>query len=254
MDTETAIGILNRNPWFAGLPKTLADDIVRSAQIRCVENAVVFAVGDEPNGLFAVLSGNVRLSHIPVDGRLALLLIANAGSWFGETSALDGHRHYSEALAIGPCELLHLDMTHFRRLTRSHVSYYAAFVRLLCEHHRLAMDHIASLSSLPVAVCLAKSLLFFSRAQDGSAALTDTVRLSQEDLASVVGVSRQALSRHLKDFERRGIISLSYKVITLRKRAVLEQMIDRAAVRVSDATHTRSALGGDEYGLDPKRI
>ena len=58
------------------------------------------------------LSGNVRISHTSVDGRLALLLIANAGSWFGETSVFDGHRRYSDALAVGPCELLHLNMNH----------------------------------------------------------------------------------------------------------------------------------------------
>jgi CRP/FNR family transcriptional regulator, cyclic AMP receptor protein len=230
MDAATATGILNQNPWFAGLPRVLAKDIVRIGKVRRVKNTVVFAVGDEPNGLFAVLSGNVHISHTSVDGRLALLLKANAGNWFGETSVLDGHRRYSEALAVGPCDLLQLNMGDFRRLTAEHVSHYAAFVRLLCDHHRLAMDHLASLGSLPVSVRLAQRLLFFSRVQQSSGNLAEIVGLSQQELASVVGVSRQALSSHLKQLERQGIISLGYRAIKLRRRAVLEEMVNGAAI------------------------
>jgi CRP/FNR family transcriptional regulator, cyclic AMP receptor protein len=229
MNVETARDILSQNPWFSGLPQALANDIVRSGRIRRLKNAAVFAVGDEPNGLFAVLSGEVHISHTSGEGRLALLLIAHAGNWFGETSVLDGGRRYSDALAAGACELLHLDMGHFSRLATEHVSNYAAFTRLLCEHHRLAMDHISSLDALPVVVRLAQRLLFFSRPIQPSQGKSESVRLSQEELASAVGVSRQALSVHLKDLEQRGAISIGYKEIKLRRRALLEKVVNTAA-------------------------
>ena len=229
MDAARTTRILDRNPWFAALPRPLANAILRGARIRRVRDAVVFATGDEPNGLFAVLSGRVHISHSSSDGRLALLLVADAGTWFGETSVLDGGPRYSDALAVGPCELLHLDMAAFGRLSQQHVSHYAAFARLLCDHHRLAMDHIAGLGALPVAVRLAQRLLFFARAPTDGRRGDEAVPLSQEHLASVVGVSRQALSGHLKDFERRGIIVLGYRTITLRRRAVLEQMVNETA-------------------------
>jgi len=232
MDRAAAARILGRTAWFAGLPRALAQGILRGGRIRRLSDAVVYAVGDEPNGLFAVLSGRVRISHSSADGRLALLLVADAGSWFGETSVLDGGLRYSDALAVGPCELLHLDMDQFRRLSNDHAAHYAAFTRLLCDHHRLAMDHIAGLGALPVPIRLAQRLLFFARPQHAARGTGETIRLSQDELASVVGVSRQALSAHLKEFERRGVISLGYRTIGLRRRAVLEQMVTRAAVAV----------------------
>jgi len=231
MDAARTTRILDRNPWFAALPRPLANAILRGARIRRVRDAVVFATGDEPNGLFAVLSGRVQISHSASDGRLALLLVADAGTWFGETSVLDGGPRYSDALAVGPCELLHLDMAAFGRLSQQHVSHYAAFARLLCDHHRLAMDHIAGLGALPVAVRLAQRLLFFARPATDGSGRHEAISLSQDQLASVVGVSRQALSVHLKDFERRGIIALGYRTITLRRRAVLQQMVNEAAGR-----------------------
>jgi len=227
MDAARATRILDRNPWFAGLPRALAKAILRGGRIRRVKDAVVFAAGDEPNGLFAVLSGRVHISHSSSDGRLALLLVADAGTWFGETSVLDGGPRYSDALAVGSCELLHLDMAAFGRLSQQQVSHYAAFARLLCDHHRLAMDHIAGLGALPVAIRLAQRLLFFARPPTGGG--DQAVSLSQEQLASIVGVSRQALSSHLKDFEHRGIIALGYRTITLRQRAVLQQIVNDAA-------------------------
>jgi CRP-like cAMP-binding protein len=242
MDATRATRILDRNPWFAGLPRTLAKAILRSGRIRRVKDAVVFAVGDDPSGLFAVLSGRVQISHSSSDGRLALLLVADAGTWFGETSVLDGGPRYSDALAVGPCELLHLDMCEFGRLSQQQVSHYAAFARLLCAHHRLAMDHIASLGELPVAVRLAQRLLFFARPPTDGHGRHEAISLSQEQLASVVGVSRQALSAHLKDFERRGIIALGYRTITLRRRAVLQQMVNEAA-RVASAKPAGTMAG-----------
>jgi CRP/FNR family cyclic AMP-dependent transcriptional regulator len=229
MDAARATRILDHNPWFAALPRALANAILRVAKIRRVKDAVVFAVGDEPNGLFAVLSGCVHISHSASDGRLALLLVADAGTWFGETSVLDGGPRYSDALAVGPCELLHLDMAEFRRLSQQQVAHYAAFAKLLCNHHRLAMDHIAGLGALPVAVRLAQRLLFFARPSTDGRRGDEAVPLSQEQLASVVGVSRQALSAHLKDLERRGIIALGYRTIILRRRMVLQQMVNAAA-------------------------
>ena len=246
MDAARATRILDRNPWFAGLPRALAKAILRSGRISRVKDAVVFAVGDEPNGLFAVLSGRVHISHSAFDGRLALLLLADAGTWFGETSVLDGGPRYSDALAVGSCELLHLDMGEFRRLSQQHVSHYAAFARLLCDHHRLAMDHIAGLGALPVAVRLAQRLLFFARPSDDGRGRDQAVPLTQEQLASVVGVSRQALSGHLKEFERRGIIALGYRTITLHRRTVLQQM-------VNDAAGTASARPAGHAIIDSQR-
>jgi CRP-like cAMP-binding protein len=225
MDKNTVSSILEKDPWFAGLPSVLAHDIVRLSHLRRVRSAMLYAVGDEPNGLFAVLSGEVLLSHSASNGQLGLLLVLRAGTWLGEASVLDGRPRYLDACATGRCDLLHLSMNAFRQLVDENPSHYRAFVDLLSRNYRLALDHIVSFGELPVALRLAQRLLFFSIAESDPGKPSNVVQLSQEQLASIVGVSRQALSAHLKDLERQGIISLGYKAIRIHKRAALERLM-----------------------------
>lgn len=223
MDKRTVTDILARNPWFAALPSALARDIVRLGQVRRVRDAMLFAAGDEPNGLFGLLAGKVHISHATSGGRLGFLLVAQPGEWIGEASVLSGDPRFLDALAVGRCDLLHLSMSAFEQLTRN-VSHYEAFVLLLCDHYRLAIRHIESSRELPAPLRLAQRLLFFSRSQNESGKPSNIVLLSQEQLASTVGISRQALNIHLKSLERGGVISLSYGSIRIHKRAALEQI------------------------------
>ena len=121
--------------------------------------------------------------------------------------------------------MLHLSMSAFRQLVHENPSHYNAFVNLLCVHYRLAMDHIVSFGELPLVSRLAQRLLFYSIAQGEAGKPCNVVQLSQEQLASIVGVSRQALSVHLKDLEKQCIISLGYKTIRIHKRSALEQLM-----------------------------
>lgn len=215
---------LIRKAWFAGLPTDLRAAIVQHGQVRVVKDSIVYAVGDPPNGLFAVLSGTVQISFTSSTGKPTLLIVARLGDWFGETSFFDRGTRYSDALALGRVSLLHLDERAFLAITRDRPERYAAFVRLLCEHHRLAMDHIASLGALPVAARLAQRLLFFAK-NDAENAPCRIVRFSQEQLASTVGVSRQALSAHLKNLEQQHLIEIGYREIRLRNVPALARLV-----------------------------
>jgi CRP-like cAMP-binding protein len=215
---------LARDAWFASLPQDMREDIVKLGKIRRACNSVIFAAGDRCNGLFAVLAGEVRGTHCGVDGRTALLISASVGSWFGETSLLDGGRRYSSAIASGSVELLHLTMPAFRSLTEDRHERYACFVRLLCQRHRLAIDHIASLRTLPTHARIAQMLIFLSRRSGAEGAADESVCLSQEDLAAMIGTSRQTINSELKLLQRRGLIECRYAKILLRDRPALERM------------------------------
>ena len=229
MDKRTAARVLRGNSWFAGLARDLADRIVAVGRIRPAKNTLLFAAGDEANGLFAVLSGEVHISQTSAQGGHGLLLVATAGSWFGETSLFDGLPRFSEAFAVGRCEVLHLGVGDFRKLADESTSHFAAFARLLCEHHRLAMTHIASLSTMPVQVRVAQRLIFYAEAQREPGKQASVIRLSQEELASAVGISRQALNVHLKRLERDGVLSLSYASVRVHDFGALERLIRKAA-------------------------
>lgn len=224
MDEGTVADILGQNSWFAGLPPALSRDIVRQGEVRRVRDTVLFAAGDEPNGLFGVLAGQVHVSYTTSEGQLGLLLVAGPGEWIGEAAVLNGGPRFLDAYAAGHCDLLHLSMNAFRRLTNNFL-YYQAFVILLCDHYQLALRYIKSSRELPTLMRLAQRLLFFSRSRNESGKPSDIVPLSQEQLASAVGISRQALNSHLKSLERERVIFLDYRAIRILKRTVLEQMI-----------------------------
>jgi CRP/FNR family transcriptional regulator, cyclic AMP receptor protein len=228
MDKRTAAQILRGNSWFAGLAPNLADNILSLGRIQQAKNELLFAAGDEPNGLFAVLSGEVHNSQTSTQGGRGLLLVATAGSWFGEISLFDGLPRFSEAFAVGRCDILRLSVSDFRKLADESTSHFAAFVRLLCEHHRLAMTQIASLRSMPVQARVAQRLIFFATAQREPGKQANIIRLSQEELASVVGISRQALNVHLKRLERDGVLSLSYASVRIHDIGALQRLIKQA--------------------------
>ena len=218
MTREQVRQILSRSKWFSGLPEALAEGILAESRIRRFHSQPVYLTGDEPNGLFLLLSGMVQLVHTTGDGNVVLLGVNNPGSSFGESSMIDGDPRLSDALAIGKVELLHLGNAGFRKLTAENVEHYAAFARLLGIHHRMAMAHIVSSATLPLRTRLAQRLLLFTQLAGRSSAdgAKNEFHLSQESLASHLGVSRQTLNKLLKSFEADGLIEIRYGRIVLK--------------------------------------
>jgi CRP-like cAMP-binding protein len=224
--SETVREVLARNPWFRALPGALAAGILEQGMVRTLIDEVVYAAGDPPNGLFALISGEIRVIQTTAQGRSALLMIASPGVWFGEAAMIDGLPRTSDALAVGRARVLQLSPAVFRRLTAENSNHYAAFARLVCEQYRKAMDYIVTTADLPLPVRLAQRLVGLAQAhgrREGEAVVIG-LRLSQESLAETVGVSRQTLNRTLKGLEAQGLISVGYGALTIRDPAGLEAL------------------------------
>jgi CRP-like cAMP-binding protein len=91
------------------------------------------------------------------------------------------------------------------------------------------MINIASLSSMPVQARVAQRLIFYAEAQREPGKQASIIRLSQEELASAVGISRQALNVHLKRLERDGVLSLGYASVRVDDFGALVRLIKQAA-------------------------
>ena len=223
---ETAREILSANPWFRELPEALADGILREGLIRRLSNEIVYAAGDPPNGVFALIAGEIRVIQTTEQGRSALLMIASPGVWFGEAAMIDGQPRSSDAVVSGSATVLQLSPAAFRRLTGDNSEHYAAFARLVCEQYRRAMEYIVTTSNLPLPVRLAQRLLGLARSHGSpeEAGVRIGLHLSQESLAEAVGTSRQSLNRALKAMEQRGIVTVGYGEITIRDVARLDAL------------------------------
>lgn len=209
--TPDDLAILEADSWFGAIPPDRRALLLAEAQVRSIApGARLYSIGDAPNGLWALLEGRIRLKFYPAAGLELLALDFQPGVWFGEVSALDGLPRANDAIAFGPARVLHLSMAAFARATAAEPLLYRDLGLLVCRHQREVGGFIAQTVANPVGVRLA--LLLAGSAQDGRGVL----KIRQEDLAVLVGVSRQTLNRHLKAFERKGILDLAYAETTIR--------------------------------------
>lgn len=226
MDNSALLAILTRNPWFAALPAALAQGILREARLRRMNGGMIYLTGDAPNGLFALISGEVRSVRSTAEGRQALLMAGQPGTWFGESAMLDGEPRNSEAHAQGKTVLLQLSPTGFARLTDGNLAHYKCFVQLLSLQYRRAVDYIVNMSHEPLPVRTAQLLCRLADAHSHKTREGHVlnIKLSQADMAATLNVSRQTLNGQLKRFEADGLIAVAYTQITIKRRAGLERL------------------------------
>lgn len=218
--------VLSLTPWFRGLPPDLAEGLLRLGRVRRWTDERVYAAGDAPNGLFALISGEVRVSQTTAGGRAALLMIASPGVWFGEAAMIDGKPRTSEAAVVGATTLLQVSPPAFHQLTAHSGPNMAAFASLVCDQYRRAMDYIVETAGLSAPVRLAQRLaeLVRTHGRPGVSGVMIDLKLSQESLAEMVGVSRQTLNRLLKGLETDGVVALGYRALTVKDSAALEAL------------------------------
>lgn len=213
------LAVLATDPWFGGLPPQRRALLLDQAQSRVVQGGGrIYGYGDPPNGLWAVLEGQVRLKAYPAPGVEFVALILGPGAWFGEVSTLDGGPRPHDAAASGTARVLHLSMAVFCRLAEKTPALYLDVGRLACRHQRVALDFIAQTVALPFEVRLAKLLEGRTRADSG------VLTLRQEDLAMMLSVSRQTLNRGLRGMAQAGVIRQAYGRIDILDRARLKVM------------------------------
>ena len=209
--TPADLAILEADHWFGHIPVERRALLLDQAHVRSVGAGMrLYGAGDPPNGLWAVLDGRVQLKGYPAPGLELLVPILSPGTWFGETSTLDGLPRPTDAAALEAARVLHVSMAAFARAAEAAPKLYHDVGVLACQHQRVALGFIAQTVAHPARVRLA--LLLAGQSGGGQ----EVVRIRQEDLAMLVGVSRQTLNRHLNVLEREGIIGLAYAAITVR--------------------------------------
>jgi len=225
--------VLAKNTWFASLPLELAESIFQAGRLRHFERTLIYSANDTADGIFALVSGQVRLMRTSANGRLSFLAIASPGAWFGISAALDGRPHAYDAVAIGETAVFHLSQEKLMQLISGRIDRYSAFARLVCYHFRIAMEHITTLRMHPPILILAHELVRLAGrlGKQTEHGIHIDLRLSQEDWAAMVGVGRQTINRLFKKLEAMGIASVNYASITIHRMDALETLIATETVR-----------------------
>ncbi len=219
IDRGAAKALIASSEWFRELPPEVVSQLGRLARLRQLDDGTrLFAQGDEADGLYGVLRGQVRISSQGADGRELLVNVFEPGGWFGEISMFDDLPRTHDAAAQGATDLLLIPKREFRALLESDPGLYPHFMRMLCRKLRRSFGYIESAAFLPLRGRLAYRLAELVELHARHAVdvlLVIWLHLPQDELARMVSATRPSVSRELKALEADGYIALAYGQITV---------------------------------------
>lgn len=178
---------------------------------------VLFNEGDSGDRLYILLTGKVKLGHTSVDGRENLLAVLGPGEVVGELTLFDPGPRSTTATAVATTELLGLEHNQLMGFIDSHPTLAKDMLRALAVRLRRTNIALADLVFSDVPGRVAKALLdlaerFGAPTEDGIHVPHD---LTQEELAQLVGASRETINKSLAEFVSRGWIRLEGRAVTL---------------------------------------
>jgi CRP-like cAMP-binding protein len=221
---------IDAGPWFSKLSAPLQADILARAVVRRFpDGATMASRGREPQDWCGVAKGAVRVSGVSLAGKQITLTYVEPGTWFGDISLLDGLPRTHDATAHGETTLLAVHKTDFRELMTRHTELTEALLRLNCRRLRLMFDQLEDLYTLPLASRLAKQLLLLMRSYgvEQGAETVIGLQLAQEELAQLLGASRQRVNQELKAMERDGALRVEPTRLIVLSRDKLHQVTQR---------------------------
>ena len=217
---------IDSGSWFCKLSGDLRGAILERSAVRRVDDgALLTSRGAPADEWCGVARGAVRVSSVSLSGKQITLTYVEPGIWFGDTALFDGLPRTHDANAHGQTTLLVVRKPDFHDLLARHVELYEALLRLQCRRVRLLYDVVEDLNTRPLAARLAKQLLLLARSY--GIAQGEEIRiglqLAQEDLAQLLGASRQRVNQELKGFERDGAVRVEpTRLVVLSREKLLE--------------------------------
>jgi len=193
-------------------------DVVRavSSEKTYPKNAVVLTEGEMGDSLYMIQSGKVKVFIGDEDGREIILKILGPGDFFGEMSMIDKQPRSASVTTIEASTFLVLSHAAFERCVEQAPRIANMVMRVLAQRVREADRKIGTLALMDVYGRVASTLLELSVYSNGKLMVGE--KLSQQDLANMVGASREMVNRILKDLSDRGFISIESKSITIINR------------------------------------
>ena len=217
---EDAGRMLRRCTLFAGIDDaTLVSLATHAHRRRFAGGEVIFRVGEPGQSMMAVLTGTVRISAPSPDGKEIVLANFGVGEVIGEMALLDGRERSADAVALTNCDLLVLERRDMLRYIERHPTIAIKLLEVLCERLRRTDQQIGEIAFLGLPTRLAKALL---RLSHGGAQAK--LALSQRELGSMIGGTRESVNRCLREWHRRGFIQLDEGWIIIRDIAALEEL------------------------------
>lgn len=218
---------LGPDSFFSGLSSGTLDDLNRIKHTSSYpEGAVVLMEGQAARGIYIVCQGRVKLMTTNADGKTLIVKIAHPGEVLGLQSVVTGHAYELTVETLQPSQLAYIGSDQFLRFLKTHGDACLRATQHLSQDCQSAYDVIRSIGlchSVPGK--LARLLLQWSaegRVSDG--VIRMKLALTHEELAQLIGSSRETVTRILGDFKRRGVVELHGATLLIRDQRALENL------------------------------
>lgn len=205
--------------FFGTLPTGAVQRIAQAAEQRTLRRGdVLFREGDPGDELFVVESGRIAIANKSYDGRESVYALMEAGDVFGEMSLFDGHGRSAEARALEASEVYVIPFEPLRTLFREQPELLWTVVELLARRIRNMDVALADSVFLDVTGRTAKRLLELAAGNDDF-----QLPITQEELAGLVGASRERVNKAISSFVRLGWLEQRERKYKITNRVQLER-------------------------------
>lgn len=205
--------------WFHALPPELGAQLKALAQPRTLAAGDwLFRRGDPPCGLYAVARGALSISGTAACGeqaRTALLTLVEAPMWLGEIALFDGAERTHDAQAATACTVLHVPQAPLQAWLAAHPEHWQVLALLLTDKLRVCLMALEEHTLLPAPQRLARRLVRMAEGFDqwqpdgqGRQRWRRELDVSQEQLARMLGLSRQTTNQILQELQQAGCLQL----------------------------------------------
>jgi CRP/FNR family cyclic AMP-dependent transcriptional regulator len=197
------------------LPVQNAVDLMEHATVRSFpRHAIIISEGDDTDSVYFIISGLVKVFLADDEGNEVSIGSLKPGEYFGEMALEPGSRSAS-VIALEPTTLAIVRMADFRNFLRSHPDFVFSLIGKLIRRARVVTQNLKSLALLDVYGRLVQLLLQLAEQSDSKTEINEP--LTQQELASRIGCSREMVSKILKDLTAGGYLEITRKRIEIKR-------------------------------------
>jgi CRP/FNR family cyclic AMP-dependent transcriptional regulator len=209
--------ILKTIPLFADLEEQELQTIASHAATKSFpRNAVIINEGDDTNSMYIIQSGKVKAFLSNEDGKEVILTIMKPGDYFGELSILDRAPRSASIMTMEPCKFSIISKEDFDKALDAHPEMARKLVTELTRTIRRLTDSVRNLALMDVYGRVARTLLDMSEIMDDTRVINQ--KLTHQDIARMIGSSREMVSRIMKDLQKGGYITTESKRIVINEK------------------------------------
>lgn len=219
LDIESKIQFLKRVPIFGGVDD---DNLTKVAHITSEKNYskknIVFHEGDYGDALYIIKNGRIKIAKVAIDGREKTLTILKAGDFFGEMAIFDDMPRSATAEAMDhDVKLLSISKNDFEQLIMSTPSIAIKIMKDLTRRIRQVNEQVQDLAFKDVHGRVASTIynLLKTEKEVSKNPKVSQLKMTHQDLANMVGSSRETVTRALNRLQDEGVISISHQQISV---------------------------------------